>query len=549
MSSTATYAIRLTLDGAGAAMRAVTGLYSAISGGARGLMAANQQLFYFGSNIAGLFRGAANVGRQGAGLVQALVGPNEDYERAKLQFEQLLGSAEAADERIRELYAYGNKTPFLNPDVLKAGRLLQQFGGDALGAGDSLEMVGDMAAFAQTEMADVAFWVARAYSAMQAGRPWGESAMRLMEMGLLTDDTRAKLEALAEGGAKPADVWAGFVAGMARASGSAGRLGESMYGVKSTLSGMWDEIKRLTGQGLFDALKDDFTGLRDSVQAAFDDGRVEKWSGLASKALKELYAEIKDKSVFGLSADQWMDAAQKGQLIDTLSVAIRTSASNFGTFLLESVREKGPDFLSAMVGDNKRLRGLLGIDRQEALRDMAEGRGSFEAAGKKLGIGDQFSMLRHIGRGSWADNGNGDVTVGLWRAFTGADGLDARIQDWARGQRGAAGHRPGSMVSIQDAIGGGDALADLVQTVGGPGFTFDRSALRTQSGFSSVMGEAGAAFGRDYGSVGAGAQAQMLDNVNARIEEMNEKLGESVRLQADLARSTVDAITRLRGTF
>lgn len=217
--------------------------------------------------------------------------------------------------------------------------------------------------------------------------------------------------------------------------------------------------------------------------------------------------------------------------------------------MLESVREKGPDFLSAIVGDNKRLRGLLGIDRQEALRDMAEGRGSFAADGEKLGLGDRVSMLRHLGRGSWADNGQGDMTVGLWRAFTGADGLDAQIQEWARGQRGAAGYRPRSMVSIQDAIGGGNALADLVQTIGGPGFTFDRSALRTQGGYSSILGEAGAAFGRDLSSVGPDAQARMLDNVNQRIDAMNEKLGESVRLQTDLARETVSAITRLRGTF
>lgn len=129
----------------------------------------------------------------------------------------------------------------------------------------------------------------------------------------------------------------------------------------------------------------------------------------------------------------------------------------------------------------------------------------------------------------------------------GAPGMS--IQEWAAQKRGAAGHRPRSMVSIQDAIGGGDALADLVQTIGGPGFTFDRSVLRTQSGFGSVLGEAGAAFGRDLSSVGPDAQARMLDNVNQRIDALNEKLGESVRLQTDMARETLSAITRLRGTF
>jgi len=82
-----------------------------------------------------------------------------------------------------------------------------------------------------------------------------------------------------------------------------------------------------------------------------------------------------------------------------------------------------------------------------------------------------------------AATGSGDVTVGLWRVFTSTDGLDSRIQEWASGRRRAAGQRPRAMVSILDAIRGSDALADLLQTIGGPGFTFDRSVLRTQSGF------------------------------------------------------------------
>lgn len=462
MSNAATYAIKLTLEGAGVAERGIRSLFGSISGGVHGLAAANSQLFYFGNNIAGLFRGAAGMGRKGAGIVESLIGPNEQFENAQMQFEQLLGSAEAADERIRELYAYANRTPFLNPDVLKAGRLLQMFGGDALGAGGNLEMVGDMASYAQTEMADVAFWVARAYSAIQGGRPWGEAAMRLMEMGLLTDTERAKMEQLAEAGAKSTEVWAAFRSAMDKARGGAARAGEGMTGLRSTLAGMWDEIKRLSGQGLFKVLEEDLRKLRDHIQAAFDDGRVTKWTGMASKAIKDLYSELKDKSLFGLSAEQLMSAAEQGKLIGMLSEAVEISAKNFGIFLRNAAIEHGPAIGEAIFASTPQLRKLLGFDKREAAAALAAGTWDAESLGK-LGIGGQISMLRRLGEESpnrlfhpIIKNPVGNFLGGVAQAiFGGADANAAILARYGNDYLGKGQAKASPMVNVQQALAAG----------------------------------------------------------------------------------------------
>lgn len=139
--------------------------------------------------------GVAGLGFLGGMAIKSAA----DMESMQVAWETLLGSTEAAKDRMAELKEFAATTPFEIPEVMQASRQLQVFGGTTLATGDNLRMVGDIAAGTQQPFTDVAMWIGRTYDAMKSGQPFGEAAMRLQEMGALSGDGRRKLEELAAG--------------------------------------------------------------------------------------------------------------------------------------------------------------------------------------------------------------------------------------------------------------------------------------------------------------------------------------------------------------
>jgi len=135
-----------------------------------------------------------------AKLASGAVKANSEFEVFTTQFETLLGSASAARQRLEELAKFGVETPFELNEIVEASRILQVFGGDILATGDNLTMIGDIAAGVNQPFRDVATWVGRMYDAMQSGRPFGEAAARLQEMGALSGKARAELDKMQKSG-------------------------------------------------------------------------------------------------------------------------------------------------------------------------------------------------------------------------------------------------------------------------------------------------------------------------------------------------------------
>lgn len=189
------------------------------------------------------------------------LGFQASIETATVQFEVLLGSTEAAQERVKELSDFAAKTPFQFPEVLKASKLLQTFGGSALATGENLTMVGDMAAASGGQFDEVAMWVGRAYDAIQSGRPWGEAAMRLQELGLMSGATRVKLEGMGESGAKSDAIWSAFTDSMGKYGGMMEKQSVTFSGLLSTVMDTLNQtLGTLTGP-LFSALKGAMPGV------------------------------------------------------------------------------------------------------------------------------------------------------------------------------------------------------------------------------------------------------------------------------------------------
>lgn len=199
-------------------------------------------------------------------LAKGAVAANSQFEVFRTQFETLLGSQSAAQQRIEELAKFGIETPFELPEVVQASKLLQTFGGTALATGENLRMIGDIAAGVNQPFADVAMWVGRMYDAMQSGRPFGEASMRLQEMGALSGQARAELEKMQKEGASGAEMWAKFNDAVgSRFAGNMGRLAETLQGITSNLVDFRDNLIRVGGQDVFEQVRQDAKRLLDII--------------------------------------------------------------------------------------------------------------------------------------------------------------------------------------------------------------------------------------------------------------------------------------------
>lgn len=198
------------------------------------------------------------------GLGKAAIAANAQFETFTTQFTTLLGSAGAARERINELTEFAVSTPFELPQVVEASRVLEVFGGRVLATGENLRMIGDIAAGVNQPFQDVAFWVGRMYDAIQSGRPFGEAAMRLQEMGALSGDTRAKLEQLQKSGADASEIFGVFADEVGgRFAGNMERLAQTFQGIISNLNDFRDQLLRIGGEEFFEGIRQDAKRLLD----------------------------------------------------------------------------------------------------------------------------------------------------------------------------------------------------------------------------------------------------------------------------------------------
>lgn len=229
-----------------------------------------EQAAGFGLAMAGLqgIMGVFNTVKQGA------FGMNATLETSTLQFTILMGNADAAKAHVIDLFQIAKETPFETGPIIQASRTLQTFGGAALNTHDNIIMIGDAAAGANAGIQEVAFWVSRAYSMIQGGQPFGEAAMRLQELAILTPKARQEMENLQKTGASTTKVWEVLQAELKRFEGSMKLQAGTWQGVTSTFEDTKNILISTVFRPLFEAARDTLGRLNDFLGT--DD--VEAWA-------------------------------------------------------------------------------------------------------------------------------------------------------------------------------------------------------------------------------------------------------------------------------
>jgi hypothetical protein len=180
---------------------------------------------------------------------------NASLETTELQFETLMGSADEARKHVASLFEFAKRTPFETEPIIEASRMLQTFGGDALNTEETLKRVGDAAAAVAAPINELGFWVGRAYSAIQGGQPFGEAAMRLQELAVLTPEARAEMEKLQASGASAAEVWAVFEKNLDKFNGAMEKQAGTWSGIMSTISDIFQIESARIMEPMFKAFK------------------------------------------------------------------------------------------------------------------------------------------------------------------------------------------------------------------------------------------------------------------------------------------------------
>lgn len=286
--------------------RKVGGLRSALSklgswtwNGAKTLLSVPKTLFSMGANLGGIvqtiqsaFSAIQSIVSTTVATVQTLssklwgaIQESFKFETLTVQFKTLLGSAEEAKRRMASLAEFAEVTPFNLEEVVKASRTLTVLSDGALGTEYSLRLVGDAAAATGASFEEVAFWVGRAYAMIKGGQPFGEAALRLQELGILTPAVRTEMEALQASGAKNSEVWEAFAARLEEFGGAMEDLSQTGDGLTSTLKDTWTAAVREFGDVFSDAAKESIGFLITILGKLKADGTIKEWAQAALKAL------------------------------------------------------------------------------------------------------------------------------------------------------------------------------------------------------------------------------------------------------------------------
>lgn len=306
----------------------------------------------------------------GAKAVWTAVKEAFHFESLTIQFSVLMGSLKKAKDRMKELSDFAAQTPFELNEIAQASRQLHVFSDGAMGATESLRLVGDAAAAVGQNLQEVSFWVGRAYAMIKGGQPFGEAAMRLQEMGIITPQVRSKMEELQAAGAANIDVWKVLSARLYEFKGGMGQLSQTGDGLVSTLKDTWTESVRTFGQAFMDVSKTAIGGLIEWMGRLNSDGTIKAW---ADKTLEVLY-QVAGAAKAVYEGGAMRDTAWSGikdVLIGGLEVGaqkamsfMEASAPRIGALIGSAIKAVAESVISPFVASDRRATAIksLGID-------------------------------------------------------------------------------------------------------------------------------------------------------------------------------------------
>jgi len=236
-------------------------------GMASGITSAMSGLALAGGAVSGVIA----LGSAVAGAAQSMIGGNVAMETYQTQLTTLMGSSDAAKERIAQLAKIGAETPFELTELVKAEKIMMGFGLNTEKtmqlSGRSLDQyrtaIGDMAAATGAPLDEVTLL----WSKFGSGAT-GEAISRLQELGIVTREQMAEMGIeFSKSGELVSPIPEAMKVAMDLAEKKMGggmkALSSTFAGQMSTLSDNFNQAKTILMAPIFDVLKSGLTSLNE----------------------------------------------------------------------------------------------------------------------------------------------------------------------------------------------------------------------------------------------------------------------------------------------
>lgn len=218
------------------------------------------------ANIAGdlAMRAMSAIGGAITDVASAMINGNAEFERYTVQFGVLLGGADKAQARLKELAEFGAKTPFELPEVVRADKILQSFG---LHSEESAKKFGFSGTQIRTIAGDLAAGTGQGfedmtrYLGMFASGATGEAISRFQELGITTREELAKMGLqFSKSGELTTPTQEAFSVllrvAQSKFGGMMDQQSKTFEGMLSNLNDWKGQTLRLIGEPIFEVLRD-----------------------------------------------------------------------------------------------------------------------------------------------------------------------------------------------------------------------------------------------------------------------------------------------------
>lgn len=305
-ASPAIQSVKKDMEGLGHAVKAAEGQVSGFASVSARLKTEMGGLGGFVKSAAGAFTGfvAAQVVMGGlsaaAGAAKgSMIGFNDTLDKAKIGFTSMLGSAEAADQMLRDLGQFAKSTPFEFPELVSASQKLLAFGFNAKDIIPTMTAIGDAVANVGGGSAAIDKVTTALGQMATKGKVSNEELLQLAENNIPVYDILAKafgkttgeIQKMAEQGVIPLDRgMKALIEGMeSRAPGAMQKMSTTWTGAISNIKDSLNQAVAAGFRPFFDLLKDGANATASFLGSA----KFTAWAAGVSQAMGTLSSAIR----------------------------------------------------------------------------------------------------------------------------------------------------------------------------------------------------------------------------------------------------------------
>lgn len=202
---------------------------------------------------------------EGIQFLQESMARGAQMEDFKNSWAFLLGSFDKAKQKMAELAAYAQSTPFDLPGVNQAALGLASLTKTGLDTMEGLKMIGDAAGKANQPIQEVAERIVRLTNNLKRGGGGGDETRALAEWRVISSETAGMLMSMGQEAENFPVLLKAITADLQKASGATALMATSWNGMTAALGEGWEAFKAAIGEPINNALKPLVADLTDIV--------------------------------------------------------------------------------------------------------------------------------------------------------------------------------------------------------------------------------------------------------------------------------------------